>query len=123
MSTFLSNKTISKTMPLRKENSFPQFNVASHKRPVIRLSFEYTTTLLSGEGGKRRTAADTIISNMLLKYKIFSTVFCKIRTRVFVALAPVFRAFLHEPLKSFLRHIVNCSMHRGDFQTMVKIPF
>ena len=83
MSTFLSNKTISKTMPLRKENSFPQFNVASHKRLGIRLSFEYTTTLLSGEGGRRRTAADTIVSKMLLKYKIFSTVFFKIGARVF----------------------------------------
>ena len=50
MSTFLRNKTISKMTPLRKENPFPQFNVASHKRPGIRLSFEYTTTLLSGEG-------------------------------------------------------------------------
>ena len=50
MSTFVRNKTISKTTPLRKENLFPQFNVASHKRPGIRLSFEYTTTLLSGEG-------------------------------------------------------------------------
>ena len=50
MSTFLRNKTISKTTPLREENPFPRFNVASHKRPGIRLSFEYTTTLLSGKG-------------------------------------------------------------------------
>ena len=35
MSTFLRNKTISKTTPLRRENSFPQFNVASHKLPGI----------------------------------------------------------------------------------------
>ena len=34
MSTFLrGNKTISKTTPLRKEIPFPQFNVASYKRP------------------------------------------------------------------------------------------
>ena len=60
MSTFLCNKTISKTKPLRKENPFPQFNVASHKRPGIRLSFEYTTTLLSGEGGEGRTGTATM---------------------------------------------------------------
>ena len=53
MSIFLRNKTISKTTPLRKENPFPQFNVASHKRPGTRLSFEYTKTLLSGEGEKK----------------------------------------------------------------------
>ena len=35
---------------LRRENPFPQFNVASYKRPGIRLSFEYATTLLLGEG-------------------------------------------------------------------------
>ena len=39
MSTFLHNKTISQTTPLRKEIPFPQFNVASYKRPGIRLSF------------------------------------------------------------------------------------
>ena len=75
MSTFLRNKTISKTTPLWKENPFPQFNVASHKRPGIRLSFEYTTTLLSGEGGEGRTGTAT---KMLSKYTIFSTVLSKI---------------------------------------------
>ena len=78
MSTFLRNKTISKTTPLRKENPFPQFNVASHKRPGIRLSFEYTTTLLSGEGGEGRTGTATIFRKMLSKYTIFSTVLSKI---------------------------------------------
>ena len=78
MSTFLRNKTISKTTPLRKENPFPQFNVASHKRPGIRLSFEYTTTLLSGEGGEGRTGKATMFRKMLSKYTIFSTVFSKI---------------------------------------------
>ena len=77
MSTFLGNKTISKTKPLRKENPFPQFNVASYKRPGIRLSFEYTT-LLSGEGGERRTAIATMFRKMLSKYTIFSTVLSKI---------------------------------------------
>ena len=78
MSTFLRNKTISKTTPLRKENPFPQFNVASHKRPGIRLSFEYTTTLLSGEGGEGRTGTATMFRKMLSKYSIFSTVLSKI---------------------------------------------
>ena len=78
MSTFLRNKTISKTTPLRKENPFPQFNVASHKCPGIRLSFEYTTTLLSGEGGERRTGTATMFRKMLSKYRIFSTVLSKI---------------------------------------------
>ena len=74
VSTFLRNKIISKTTPLRKENPFPQFNVASHKRPGIRLSFEYTTTLLSGEGGEGRTGTATMFRKMLSKYTIFSTV-------------------------------------------------
>ena len=78
MSTFLRNKTISKTTPLRKENPFPQFNVASHKRPGIRLSFEYTTTLLSGEGGEGRTGTATMFRKMLSKYTIFSTVLSKV---------------------------------------------
>ena len=78
MHTFLHNKTISKTMPLRKENPFPQFNVASYKRPGIRLSFKYTTTLLSGEGGEGRTSTATMFRKMLSKYTIFSTVLSKI---------------------------------------------
>ena len=78
MSTFLRNKPISKTTPLREENPFPRFNVASHKRPGIRLSFEYITTLLSGEGGEGRTGTATIFRKMLSKYTIFSTVLSKI---------------------------------------------
>ena len=78
MSTFLRNKTISKTTPLQKENPFPQFNVASHKRPRIRLSFEYTTTLLSGEGGEGRTGTATMFRKMLSRHTIFSTVLSKI---------------------------------------------
>ena len=60
MSTFLCNKTISKRTPLHKGNPFPQFNVACYKHPGIRLSFEHTTTLLSGEGGEGRTGTATI---------------------------------------------------------------
>ena len=77
MSTFLRNKTISKTTPLRKENPFRQFNVASCKRPGIRLSFEYTA-LLSGKGGEGRTGTATMFRKMLPKYTIFSTVLSKI---------------------------------------------
>ena len=78
MSTFLRNKAISKTRPLRKENPFPQFNVASNKRPGIGLSFEYTTTLLSGEGEEGRTGTTTTFKKRLSKYTIFSTVLSKI---------------------------------------------
>ena len=78
MSTFLRNKTISKTMTLRKGNPFPQFNFASHKRTGIRLSFEYTTTLLSGEGAEGRISTATMFRKMLSKYTIFSTVLSKI---------------------------------------------
>ena len=73
MSTFLCNKTISETTPLRKaENPFPQFNVASYKRPGIRLSFKYTTTLLSGEGGEGRTGTATMFRKMLPKYSVYN---------------------------------------------------
>ena len=81
MSTLPRNKIISKTTPLWKENPFPQFKVASHKRPGIRLSFEYTTTLLSGEGGEGRTGTATMFRKMLSKYTIFSTVLSKIVER------------------------------------------
>ena len=56
----------------------PQFNVASHERPRTRLSFEYTTTLLLGEGGEGRTGTATMFRKMLSKYTIFSTVLSKI---------------------------------------------
>ena len=88
MSTFLRNKTISKTTPLRKENPFPQFNVASYKRPGIRLSFEYTTTLLSGEGGEERTGTATMFRKILPKYAIFSTFLSKI-------VVPILNYLLH----------------------------
>ena len=78
MSTFLHNKTISQTTPFRKEIPFPRFNVASQKRPGIRLSFEYTPTLLSRQGGERRTGTATMFRKMLPKYTIFSTVLSKI---------------------------------------------
>ena len=51
----LRNKTISKTTALRKQIFFPQFNVASFKRPRIRLSLEDTTTLLPVVGGRKES--------------------------------------------------------------------
>ena len=73
MSTFLCNETISETTPLRKaENPLPQCNIASYKRPWIRLSFEYTTTLLSGDWGEGRTGTATIFRKMLLKYSAYN---------------------------------------------------
>ena len=43
---------------------FPLAIVASYKCPGIRLSFEYTTTLLSGEGGEGRTCIATMLRKM-----------------------------------------------------------
>ena len=54
------------------------FNVASYKRAGIRLSFEYTTTLLLGRGGEGRIGTATMFRKMLPKYAIFSTVLSKI---------------------------------------------
>ena len=90
MSTFLRNKNISKTTPLRKEKPFPQFNVASYKRPGIRLPFEYTTTLLSGEGAEERTGTATMFRKMLPKYAIFSTVLSKIVVTILNYLLHIF---------------------------------
>jgi len=45
------------------------------KCPGIRFSFEYTTTLLSGEGGEGRTGTATMFRKMLSKYTI-SQQFC-----------------------------------------------
>ena len=78
MSTFLWQQNYFQNDVLRRENPFPQFNVTSYKRPGIRLSFEYATTLLSGEGGERRTGTATMFRKMLSKYTIFSTVLSKI---------------------------------------------
>ena len=77
-----ATKLFPKTTPLRKGNPFPQFNVASPKRPGIRLSCEYTTTLLSGEGEEGRTSTATVFSKMLSKYTIFSTVLSKLVYKV-----------------------------------------
>ena len=46
-----------------------------------RLSFEYTTTLLTGEGGEGRTVTATMFGKMFPKYTIFSTVLSKIVER------------------------------------------
>ena len=78
MVTFLRNKTISKTTPLRKEIPLPQFNVASYKRPGIRLPFEHTATSLPEEVGEGRTGTATMFSKILPKYTTLSTVLSKI---------------------------------------------
>ena len=45
---------------------FPKQHLcASFKCPGFRLSFEYTTTLLSGEGGEGRTGTATMLRKML----------------------------------------------------------
>ena len=83
MSTFLRNKTISRTTPLRKEKPFPQFNFASHKCPGIRLSFEYTTTLLSGEGGEGRTGTATMFrKNAVQVYDFLNSFVQDCRSRI-----------------------------------------
>ena len=61
-----------------KKTPSPNSMLLPKKRPGIRLSFEYTTTLLSGEGGEGRTGTATMFRKMLSKYTIFSTVLFKI---------------------------------------------
>ena len=78
MSTFLWQQNYFQNDVLRRENPFPQFNGASYKRPGIRLSFEYATTLLLGEGEEGRTGTATMFRKMQSKYIIFSTVLSKI---------------------------------------------
>ena len=67
MPTFLRNKTFFKLTPLRIENSFTQFNVAFHRRLKIRLSFEYTTTLLSEKAAKEGTRTGSMFEKMVFK--------------------------------------------------------
>ena len=67
MPTFLPKKTLFKLSPLRKENSFTKFNVAFHRRLKIRLSFEYTTTLLSEKAGEGKTRTGSMCEKMLFK--------------------------------------------------------
>ena len=61
-----------------KKTPSPNSMLLPHKRPGIRLSFEYTKTLLSGEGREGRTGTATMFQKMLSKYTIFSTVLSKI---------------------------------------------
>ena len=65
MPTFLRNKTFFQTNAFEKEKSFTQFNVAFHRRLGIRLSFEYTTTLLSGKAREERTGTGFMFKKML----------------------------------------------------------
>lgn len=54
MCPILRVKAFSKTAP-RKHISLPEVNVASYKRPRIRLSLEDTTTLLPVVGGRKES--------------------------------------------------------------------
>ena len=66
MRTTLRNKTVSKSMALRKiYNPFPQSKVASYKRPGIRLSFKDTTTLLPVGGGGKNCYSFDVEKNAL----------------------------------------------------------
>ena len=65
MRTTLRNKTVSKSMALRKYNPFPQSKVASYKRPGIRLSFKDTTTLLPVVGGGKNCYSFDVEKNAL----------------------------------------------------------
>ena len=78
MYPILRVKTISKTTAPRKRISLPQVNVASSKRPRIRLSLEDTRTLLPGGGGKGRIGTATMFRKMLTKCAILSRVLSKI---------------------------------------------
>ena len=63
-------------MALCKENSLPQFKVASNKCLGIRLSFKDPTILLPGGGG--RTGRQQSLEKIPPKYAIFSTALSKI---------------------------------------------
>ena len=72
MSTILRNKLFPKGRLCIKKTPSPnsKSKVACYKGPGIRLSFKYTTTLLSWEGVQVRS----MFREMLPKYAIFSTV-------------------------------------------------
>ena len=89
---FPTQKTISKTTPLRKENPFPQFNVASHKRRGIRLSFEYTTTLLSGEGEREEPV------QLWCLEKCCPSIEFSQRTKLLEKVSPIMSTFLRKKL-------------------------
>ena len=78
LSHFLNGQATTKTSEWKKTPSPNSMLLPIHKCPGIRLSFEYTTTLLSGEGGEGRTGTATMLRKMLSKYTIFSTVLSKI---------------------------------------------
>ena len=74
MSTFLRNKTISKTTPLRKEVLFPQFNVAFYKRPGIFFWMHNNIAFWGRWRGKNRYSYDEF-RKMVPSIK-FSQQFC-----------------------------------------------
>ena len=114
MSTLLrSSITTSKTTPLQKEIPFPPFNVASYKRPGNRLSFECTTTLLSGEAGEGRTGTATMLTKMFSKYTIFSTALSKIVEREIKTKGDQFLWKKNKNFIAVVRKRGNASCHQG----------
>ena len=76
MCPILRVKTIFKTTALRKHISLPQVNVASSKRPRIRLSLEETRTLLPGGKGGREESVQLRCLGKCLPSAQFYQEFC-----------------------------------------------
>ena len=80
MSTFLRNKTISRTTHCGEKTPSPNSMLlrTNAQRSGFLFNTHATTTLLSGEEGEERTGTATMFRKMLSKYSIFSTVLSKI---------------------------------------------
>ena len=88
MSTFLRNKTISKTTPLRKENPFPRFNVASDPQMPRNQAFFWihNNTAFRGRGrGKNRYSYD-VKKNVVQVYNFLNSFVqdCSLTTDVYL---------------------------------------
>ena len=64
---FLTQQNIFQTDAFEERKPLIQFNFVFHRRPGIRLSFEYTTTLLSGKAGEKRTGTGLMFEKMLCR--------------------------------------------------------
>ena len=80
ISTFLRNKTISRTTHCGEKTPSPNSMLlrTNAQRSGFLFNTHATTTLLSGEEGEERTGTATMFRKMLSKYSIFSTVLSKI---------------------------------------------
>ena len=80
ISTFLRNKTISRTTHCGEKTPSPNLMLLPTNAQGSGFLFNThgTTTLLSGEEGEERTGTATMFRKMLSKYSIFSTVLSKI---------------------------------------------